>query len=140
MAKSRNLSNLGSFCRYMAKGSPPQIWGPNSSIWGRYDFFKFWAIFQRANHDLALADIFYKIKSNSFLMVERSPRGLGVTPKKLGSPIIKLGEIAISNFFRAYLEGPAVGFAYSRFLNFDLKSTVLEWIFHNQEKNFRARI
>ena len=140
MAKSRNLSNLGSFCRYMAKGSPPQIWGPNSSIWGRYEFFKFWAIFQRANHDLALADIFYKIKSNSFLMVERSPRGLGVTPKKLGSPIIKLGEIAISNFFRAYLEGPAVGFATTRFLNFDLKSTVLEWIFHNQEKKFRARI
>ena len=48
--------------------------------------------------------------------------------------------MAISNFFRAYLEGPAVGFATTRFLNFDLKSTVLEWIFHNQEKKFRARI
>ena len=47
--------------------------------------------------------------------------------------------MAISIFFRAYLNGLAIEFAGSRFLNFDLKSIVLEWIFHNQEKNFGAR-
>ena len=130
---------LGIYCRYVAQGPPPQIWGPSSPVWGRYEFFSFWPIFQRANHDLALADIFYKIKSKIFLVVERSPRGLRVTQKKLGSPIIKLGEMAISIFFRAYLNGLAIEFAGSRFLNFDLKSIVLEWIFHNQEKNFGAR-
>ena len=66
--KSRNLSNLGSFCRYVGQGSPPQIWGLNSPLWGRYEFFKFWPIFQRANHDLALSDIFSKIKSNFFVV------------------------------------------------------------------------
>ena len=39
--KSPNLSNLGSFCRYVGQGSPPQIWGLNSPLWGRYEFFKF---------------------------------------------------------------------------------------------------
>ena len=92
-------------CRYVAQCSPPEIWGPNSSIWGRYDFFKFLAHFQRANHDLALADIFYKIKSKKFLVVKRSPRGLRVAKKKLGLPVIKLGEMATSIFFRALLNG-----------------------------------
>ena len=47
--------------------------------------------------------------------------------------------MAISIFFRSYLNRQATEFAIRRFLNFYLKSTVLEWIFHNQEKNFGAR-
>ena len=44
------------------------------------------------------------------------------------------------NFFsHSYLNRQATEFAIQRFLNFYLKSTVLEWIFHNQEKKFRAR-
>ena len=47
--------------------------------------------------------------------------------------------MAISIFFRSYLNRQATEFPIRRFLNFYLKSTVLEWIFHNQEKNFGAR-
>ena len=47
--------------------------------------------------------------------------------------------MALSIFFRSYLNGLAFEFAKRGFLNLDLKSIVLEWIFHNQEKNFRAR-
>ena len=47
--------------------------------------------------------------------------------------------MALSIFFRSYLNGLAIEFAKRGFLNLDLKSIVLEWIFHNQEKNFRAR-
>ena len=84
--KSRNLSNLGSFCRYVGQGLPPQVWGPSTPLWGRYEFLKFFRVFQRANHNLALSDIFSKIKSKFFLVVERSPRDLRVTKKKLGLP------------------------------------------------------
>ena len=37
----------------MAQGSPPQKWGPSAPLWGRYDFLKFWPVFQHANHDLS---------------------------------------------------------------------------------------
>ena len=47
--------------------------------------------------------------------------------------------MALSIFFRSYLNRLAIEFAKRGFLNLDLKSIVLEWIFHNQEKNFGAR-
>ena len=42
--------------------------------------------------------------------------------------------MALSIFFRSYLNGLAIEFAKRGFLNLDLKSIVLEWIFHNQKE------
>ena len=93
--KSRNLSNLGSFCRYVAQGSPPQIWGPSDPLWGRYEFSKFRPVFQRANHDLALVDIFSKIKNIFFCGGLKVPKGSKGGQKKLGLPLINLGDMAL---------------------------------------------
>ena len=67
VAKSRNLSNLGSFDRYVGQGSPPQIWGLNSPLWRRYDFLSFDPFFSMQIR-IWLLDIFRKIKS-IFLVV-----------------------------------------------------------------------
>ena len=44
--------------------------------------------------------------------------------------------MALWIFFRSYLNGLAIEFAKRGFLNLDLKSIVLEWIFHNQKEKF----
>ena len=116
--KSRNLSNLGSFCRYVAQGSPPQIWGPSDPLWGRYEFSKFRPVFQRANHDLALVDIFSKIKNIFCVVVWRSLRGLRVAKKNLGLPLINLGDMALWIFFRTYLNGQNFWCCYTAIFKF----------------------
>ena len=86
--------------------------------WWRYEFLKFWPIFQRANHDLSLADIFSKIKVKKIVVVSRSLKGLRMAKKKLGLPVINLGEMALSIFFRTYLNGQSFQGCYTAIFQF----------------------